>query len=348
MRSLSWICTISLSFAAISASAETSEPPDPLFRDNSIIDVTISAPWKTINKERPTEDYLPGTFRYKEADGSAVEFDIAIRTRGHFRHDECQYPPLRLNFDKSETNDTLFDKQDKLKLVVNCKKSMSYEQNVLREFLAYRLLNELTDLSFRVRLLHVTYVDNEHQSDDFVRYAFFIEHKNRLAERFDVKDLEVERTRVSAIQPDQLNLTSVFEFFIGNTDFSPIAGAPDNECCHNYVLFSNKIDPIIAVPYDFDQSGFVGAAYAHPNPHFRIRSVKQRVYRGRCVNNEFLAPSLQKFRERREDLYAVVNGQPEITAKTRRKLIEYMDDFYELINDPRDLDPKIYDKCIYP
>jgi len=346
MRSLGWICTISLLITAIPAPAETSEPPDPLFRDNSVIDVTISAPWKTIVRERPREDYLPGTFRYQEADGSAVEFAIEIRTRGHFRHEECKYPPLRLNFDKSETKGTLFDKQDKLKLVVNCKKSQSYEQNVLREYLAYRLLNELTDLSFRARLLHVTYVDNEHQSDDFVRYAFFIEHKNRLAERFDIKDLEVERTRVSAIQPDQLNLTSVFEFLIGNTDFSPIAGAPDNDCCHNYVLFSNKVDPIVAVPYDFDQSGFVGAAYATPDPHFKIRSVKQRVYRGRCVNNEFLAPSLQKFRERREDLYAVVNGQPELTAKTRKKLIAYMDDFYELINDPRDLDGRIYDECV--
>jgi hypothetical protein len=346
MRRLRWIGTTTALLAAFSASAETSEPPDPLFRDNSIIEVMISAPWETLTEERSTEDYLPGTFSYKEPDGAAGEFDIEIRTRGHFRHEECTFPPLRLNFDKSQTKDTLFDKQDKLKLVVHCKNPSYYEQSVLKEYLAYRVLNELTELSFRARLLKVRYVDSEDKSDDFVRYAFLIEHKNRLAERFDRKDMEVERTSVSAIRPEQLNLTSVFEFFLGNTDFSPIAGAPNNECCHNYVLFSNQADPIVAVPYDFDQSGFVDAPYAVPNPNFKIRSVKQRVYRGRCVNNEHLPASLQRFRERRDSIYAVVNEQPDLTARKRKKLIRYMDDFYELIDDARDVERKIYDDCI--
>jgi hypothetical protein len=335
-------------FAAPSAiaQAETSEPPDPLFRDNAIINVTISAPWRTITRERPTEDYLPGTFSYKEPDGVPVKFDVEVRTRGHFRHDECRFPPLRLNFKKSQTDDTLFDKQDKLKLVVPCRDPKRYEQSVLKEYLAYLILNELTELSFRVRLLHVLFVDSERQSDELVRHAFLIEHKNRLAERFDMKDLELERTEVSSIQPDQLNLSSVFEFMIGNTDFSPIAGASYNECCHNYVLFSNKVDPIVAVPYDFDQSGFVDAPYAEPNPQFKIHSVKQRVYRGRCANNEYLPTSLQKFNERHDRIYAVMNGQSGLTPRTRKELIRYIDDFYKLINDPRDLERKIYDKCI--
>ena len=161
-----------------------------------------------------------------------------------------------------------------------------------------------------------------------------------------MKDLEIERTKVSSIQPDQLNLTSVFEYLIGNTDFSPIAGAPDNECCHNYVLFANEVAAIVAVPYDFDQSGFVDAAYALPNPRFKIHSVKQRVYRGRCVNNKYLATSLQALREQRERVYAVVNKQAELTSRTRKDLIDYIDKFYELIDDPRDVERQMYNKCI--
>ena len=346
MHSLRWILTVALLPAVISASADTGKPPDSLFRDNAVINVTILAPWKTIARKRSTEEYLPGTFKYKEADGTPVAFDIEIRTRGHFRHNECQFPPLRLNFKKKQTDHTLFDEQDKLKLVVHCKKSKRYEQSVLREYLSYRILNELTELSFRARLLHVTYVDNEQRSDDLVRYAFLIEHKNRLAERFDMKSLEIERTKVSSIRPDQLNLTSVFEYLIGNTDFSPIAGAPDNECCHNYVLFTNELAAIVAVPYDFDQSGFVDAAYALPNPLFKIRSIKQRVYRGRCVNNKYLASSLQALREQRERVYAVVNKQAELTSRTRKELINYIDKFFELIDDPRDVEKELYDKCV--
>jgi len=201
-------------------------------------------------------------------------------------------------------------------------------------------------MSFRVRLLRVTYVNTEKRGDGQVRYAFLIEHKNRLAKRYDLKDLKIERTSLSSIQADRLNLTSVFEYLIGNTDFSPIAGAPDDECCHNYVLFGNDVDPIVAIPYDFDQSGFVDAPYAVPNERFGIRSVRQRVYRGRCVNNEYVEASIQKFREKRNAIVALVEEQEGLESRVRKSLIRYIGDFYDLINDPRDVERKIIDRCI--
>ncbi len=161
-----------------------------------------------------------------------------------------------------------------------------------------------------------------------------------------MKDLKIERTSVGSIQADWLNLTSVFEYFIGNTDFSPVAGAPGSECCHNYVLFSNDIDPLIAIPYDFDQSGFVDAPYAVPNPQFRIRSVRQRLYRGRCVNNEYVAASLQKFRDSRQAIDALVDGQEGLDSRVRKRVARYVDDFYKLINKPRDVERKIIGECI--
>ena len=320
--------------------------PDPLFQDNETLHVTITAPLTTLVRERPKDDYLPGVFQYTETDGTTVKFDLQIRTRGHFRHKNCDYPPLSLNLKKSQTDGTLFDKQDKLKLVIHCDYSERYEQVVLREYLAYRILNAITNMSFRVRLLRVTYVNTEKRGDGQVRYAFLIEHKNRLAERYDLKDLELERTTVAAIQADRLNLTSVFEFLIGNTDFSPIAGPPGNECCHNYVLFGNDIDPLTAVPYDFDQSGFVDAPYAVPNENFRIRNVRQRLYRGRCVNNEHVTASLRRFRDRRDSIYALVAEQVGLQSRVRKNLVRYIDDFYDLIDDPKDVERRIIKRCI--
>ena len=333
-------------FLVTSVLADVSELPDPLFQDDETLHVTITAPMTTLVRERPKDDYLPGVFQYTETDGTTVKFDLEIRTRGHFRHKTCDYPPLSLNLKKSQTNGTLFDKQNKLKLVVHCDYSERYEQIVLREYLAYRILNAITNMSFRVRLLRVTYVNNEKRGDGQVRYAFLIEHKNRLAERFDLKDLELARTTIAAIQADRLNLTSVFEFLIGNTDFSPIAGPPDNECCHNYVLFGNDIDPVIAIPYDFDQSGFVDAPYAVPNEHFRIRNVRQRLYRGRCVNNEHVAASLRRFRDRRDSIYALVDEQVGLQSRVRKNLIRYIDGFYNLIDDPKDVERQIIKRCI--
>ena len=338
--------TIVVLLVFLQAAASAGDLPDPLFQDDATLAVTITGPLTTVAKERPKEDYVPGQFSFTEADGTSVSLDVEIRTRGHFRHETCDFPPLTLNFKKSQTDGTLFDKQDKMKLVVHCDDPKRYEQAVLREFLAYRMLSQVTNLSFRVRLLRVTYVDSEQRRDEQVRYAFLLEHKNRLAKRIGRKDLEIARTKVSAIQPDQLNLTSVFAFLIGNTDFSPVAGPPDDECCHNYVLFGNDVDPILAIPYDFDQSGFVDAPYALPNENLRIRSVTQRLYRGRCANNEHLEESIGMFSNERDKLFALIADQEGLDSRARKQVTRYLDDFYEIIDDPRDVQRKIINKCL--
>ena len=337
---------VMFTFLTLSASAEMRQAPDPLFQGDEILHMNITAPLTTLVRERPKDDYLPGEIQYTEADGTVVKLDLEIRTRGHFRHKTCDYPPLLLNLRKKQTDGTIFDQQNKLKLVIHCKYSDRYEQVVLREYLAYRILNAVTDMSFRVRLLRVKYFNTEGKGGGQERYAFLIEHKNRLGARFGLEDLQVDRTTVASIQPDRLNLTSVFAFLIGNTDFSPVAGAPDDECCHNYVLFGNSIDPIVAIPYDFDQSGFVDAPYAVANEKFRIRSVRQRLYRGRCVNNEYVEASLQRFRDRRDAIYTLVLEQEGLEPRARKRMIRYINDFYELIDDPRDVERRIIKKCI--
>jgi len=340
------ICTTILALGSVSASAQEIGWPDPLFQSDESLKVTIEAPFTTLVRERPRDDYLPGVIKYLQADGTAVELDLEIRTRGHFRHRTCDYPPVLLNLKRKQTGGTLFDGQNKLKLVIPCEYDDRYEQSVLREYLAYRILNVVSDLSFRARLLRVSFANTEKTKEPEVRYAFLIEHKNRLGERHQLEDLKVERTTVASIDPERLNLTSVFAFLIGNTDFSPIAGPPGDVCCHNYVLFGNNIDPIIAIPYDFDQSGFVNAPYAEVNENFRIKNVRQRLYRGRCVNNEHVVASLQKFRERRDAIYTLIDEQEGLKPYVRESLVRYVDDFYELINKPKVVERKIINKCI--
>ena len=335
-----------LTCLSFSASADEPTTPDPLFQSDEPLDVTITAPLTTLIKERPKDEYLTGAFQYTEADGDTVDFDLDIRARGNFRHANCEFPPVTLNLKRKQAKGTLFDNQNKLKLVIQCKKNDRYEQMVLREYLAYRMLNTLTDASYRVRLLRVTYVNTETNGENKMRYAFLIEHKNRLAARLDRKIFEIARANIADLQPDHLNLTSVFQLLIGNTDFSPIAGPPDEGCCHNYVLFANDGDPVLALPYDFDQSGFVNAPYAEPNENFRIRSVRQRVYRGRCVNNEYIEASLARFRDHRDDIYERIVEQEGLESDVRKQLTRYVVNFYKLIDKPSDVERQIIKKCI--
>lgn len=320
--------------------------PDPLFQSHETLHVTLSAPLTTLVRERATEEYLQGTLTYSGDGGGDTTLDVKIRARGHSRHEICDIPPLWLNFKKSQVKDTLFHKQDKLKLAVHCGDAERYEQTLLREYMAYRILNLATPMSFQVRLLRITWVDTEAKREEQVRYAFLLEHKNRLAKRIDRKDLKIDETSVAALDPGHLNLTSIFQYLIGNTDFSPIAKSEYNECCHNYVLFSNDRDLLVAIPYDFDQAGLVSAPYALPGPQFEIRSVRQRVYRGRCENNDHVEDSVDRLKAVRNNIFALIETQDGLTPRVRRILADYVQGFYDIADDPRRVKRSMIGRCI--
>ena len=331
---------------ALPSEAAEYASPDPLFQSHETLDVMLSVPMTTLLRDRPTEEYLQGEFSYAGSDGETTTLEVKVRARGHSRHEICDIPPLWLNFKKSQVKDTLFHKQDKLKLAVHCRDSDRYEQTLLREYMAYRILNLATPMSFQVRLLRVTWVDTEGATDRQVRYAFLLEHKNRLGKRIERKDLKIEETSVAALNPAHLNLTSVFQFLIGNTDFSPIAKSEYNECCHNYVLFSNNSDLLVAIPYDFDQAGLVSAPYALPGPQFGIRTVRERIYRGRCENNDFVEESIDRFRTVRNNIFALIETQDGLTRKIRKILATYVQQFYDIADDPRRVTRLMINRCI--
>ena len=338
-----------LSFSTRAAIAVEVGEPDPLFQDDGVIHITITAPIKTLLGERPNETYLRGTLSYEEADGRVVDFDIGIRTRGNFRRQfrVCPFPPLRINFKKSEVKGTLFHEQDKLKLVAHCRdNSDRYEQNIIKEYLTYRILNSLTDISYRVRLARVTYRDSDQKYEDRLQYAFFIEHKRRVSHRLGLPLIATERIKTSDLEGAYSDLTSLFQYLIGNTDFSPIAGPEGEDCCHNSTLFGKEGEPIYSVPYDFDMSGLVDAPYAEPNPNFRIRQVTQRLYRGRCEHLSNLPASVRQLQDSRDVIYALFEDRQELDESTRKKVTKYIDRFYDVIDNPKKLRREIEKRCI--
>ena len=157
------------------------------------------------------------------------------------------------------------------------------------------------------------------------------------------------KTTITALDRVHTNLGSIFQYLIGNTDFSPILAAPGEACCHNYVLLNPDDDdqrPQLSVPYDFDMSGIVNASHAQPNPRFKLRSVRTRLYRGRCDNNAYLESSLQAFRDRRQAINELVAGSPHMSAGTKRTVQKYIDDFYKTIDNPRAVSSHLTKKCI--
>ena len=349
MPIVSWTLVSATGFLVfVTTQAAGANQPDLLFQSDDILNVRITAPLSTLLKERPLEDELAGKFQYIDAAGTQVELDIKIRTRGRYRHqaEVCKFPPLRLNFRKSETKGTLFKKQDKLKLVTHCRTSGRYTQAVLREWLTYRILNIMTEASYKVRLMKITYVDSEEKRREEVRYGFVIEHRDRLEKRLDKKVLYISRTPLHTLDPAHTNRISMFHYMIGNTDFSPIRGTTGEPCCHNHVLFGADDSKIYSIPYDFDQAGIVGAPHASPNPKFKLRDSQERLYRGRCVNNGHLPATIKLSNENREAIVTMIQEDPFISKSTRRTMTSYLNGFYKKIASEKNINRSLIKKCI--
>jgi hypothetical protein len=336
------ICTLFLTYSPLAAAQSAARP---LFSDHSTLAVRIEAPMTTLMKLRPDEEYLDGKFVVIDEAGSEQSFDLKLRTRGKFRRDKktCEFAPIRLNFRTSQLKGSVLEHQDKLKLVTHCETKERYEQLVLREYLTYRILQTLTDYNFGARLMKITYVDTE-RDNPISRYGFVIEDEDDIGERLGLEKLNLTALSYRDLDDPHANMVIIYEYLIGNTDFSLVRGPVENDCCHNAVPFS---DGTIAksIPYDFDHSGLVDAPYAKPNPQFNTRSVRTRVYRGRCSNNELLPDTLAYFLSKKAEIYALVDELTDLDEKNRRDVVSYLDDFFGEITDPKKIERNLVKKC---
>jgi len=331
-----------------SQAADDESRTAPLFSSNDLVEVTIRGPFTSIMRERSREDDVPATLTYRDPEAGDITLEIGVRTRGRFRHQRevCPFAPLRLDFKKSTVKDTLFATSDKLKLVTHCRTAALYTQALLNEHLAYRIFNQVTDDSFRVRLMRVTYVDTDKKNRERTHLAFAIEHRDQLAKRIGYDENDVESTEIRLLDPAQTNLGSVFQYLIANTDFSPIRAAPGESCCHNNNLFGDQDGAILAIPYDFDMSGIVDAPYATPNPRFGLRNVRERLYRGRCVNNELVGTSTQAFIDQKQTILDLLNNNEHFDKGTRKRTTRFLSEFFATVEDPKRLRSRLTDKCI--
>ena len=87
-----------LAFAA--AADEKTAERNPLFQDDTVVKSVLTAPIAQAYAQRDQEVgiYFPGQWTYTEADGTTQRLDVSIRTRGIFRRQYCELPPLQLNF----------------------------------------------------------------------------------------------------------------------------------------------------------------------------------------------------------------------------------------------------------
>lgn len=310
---------------------------DPLFESETPLSIRISAPLRTMARDRDEDpEYRAGTLDLLEEGAAAASFTIKIKPRGKSRRDRkiCRFPPLRVNFRKREVEDTVFAGQDKLKLVTHCRRSERHQNYVYKEYLAYRMLNRVTDAGFRVRPLTIEYVDTDRRGRELTRFGFFIEDEDRLAARLGLATVDVAGIDRQALDPEHSSLMDHFQFLIGNTDYSFFAGPEGERCCHNARLVRTTDGRYLPMPYDFDMTGFVDPPYAMVSELLPIRSVRTRLYRGLCRGPEPREAAVARLQAVRTVLFETLRTETALEKRHREQALDYVADFYSIIDDP--------------
>ena len=327
--------------------AEASENA-PLFQSFEPLKITLRTDIEWLIDERNDSVEVEGTVTFVDLDGTTVVKPVDVRPRGLFRLDErnCSFPPLRLDFPQSEMDGTVFEGQNRLKLVTPCNdRRDNYQRYVYDEYLVYRVFNVLTPYSHRVRLVEITYEDIEDDYDTRTKIGFLIEDHDRMAERNRATLLEVVGLMPTMADGSQSVVVALFNYMIGNLDWSTVY-------MHNVKLIRTEDSRFITVPYDFDFAGVVNAQYATPPPDLEerngIRSVRQRLYRGFCRAELQYEPMAEIFDSKRDEIRDLYLGFPLHEEDDIEDALDFYEGFWKVIDDPGEFEDDILDDCRDP
>lgn len=316
---------------------------DPLFDNEGPLSLTLVAPFSEAMADRDKSIAYPGELR---AGDTVFAIDLSLRGNRRLNKAVCRYPPLRVDFKKEQIKDTVFDKQNDVKLVVQCNSGSRYADYLRAEYLIYKSLNLLTPLSYQARWVEVTFVDPEGKMKDRTEGAFFVERKSRLAKRNDLEAADVVSIRIRELNQDAAALLSLFQFVIANPDYSLVASPPGEECCHNAKLLAGP-EPGFYTPviYDFDSAGTVDADYAIPADGLGINKVTQRLFRGYCDHNERLAAARAKMIESEAAIIALFESDPVLGAGKKRQASRFLARGFDQLKDEKDFERNVINRC---
>lgn len=320
----------------------------PLFSSDDPIRMTLRTDIEWLRDERNDSVEVEGTLTYVDLDGTEKVGTVDVRTRGNFRRSKknCNFPPLRLDFKTGDMKGTVFEGQDKLKLVTPCNDGRDdYQRYVFNEYLTYKIYNLLTPASFRARLVEITYEDIEGDYDTRTKVGFLLEDNDAMAERNRATLEEVGQFHPARTFGQYSVLAAMFNYMIGNTDWSPVY-------FHNVELIRTEDARYLTVPYDFDFSGAVNARYATVDPSLqdRIRRVRQRLFRGFCRPELAFPDAVAKFDETRDrvrQLYYdfAARGYEQFDEDDAKDAWEYFEDFYRVVDEPDRFDREVIRDC---
>ena len=329
-----WFFAAAFFFACISPlvlAQETDTVPGDIFEGTGILQIKIRANFDSLFADAAASHIVSRDARiqYDSPDGRGWKDQIKIETRGNFRMrpQNCSFPPLRISFHQSDTLRQLFRKNKTLKLVSQCQyQNSEYEQFLVQEYLIYKLYSLLTDYSFRVRMLKVTYVNQGTAFDTLVRYSFVVESPQEMAKRLGYKRVSSTNVLLNQVDPRQYKLLCFFQYMISNNDWSVAIS-------HNIELLQkDSTSSYIPVPYDFDWSGIIKVPYKVPSSKGMEIIQPDRSFKGEYTRRRQVKDMIRYFRMRQGELYSRVSSCEVLDKQHKLLFLKGIREYYKILN----------------
>ena len=300
-----------------------------LFRTKEPVTMWLKSDFKTVFKDRDSMSTkrFPAVMRWLGEKGDTVTADVQLATRGHYRLRTCSVVPLKVYFDKEKTKGSEFGGQASIKLTAHCQKADRYAQNIYIEYAVYGMYNALTSISLKARLATINWEDPKDPGFTITRPGFWTEEDDDMAARNRGKILMQTGGNAAEMDPWQMAVTDVFQYMVGNTDFSL-------SYLHNIrIIQTDTSINFFPMAYDFDWTGLVDAPYAKPDYRLPVKRVTDRLYRGGCHPPELLTKVFAHFKAKKSEIYGTLTEIKGLTPERVKEATQYLDEFYKFIDD---------------
>ena len=320
-------------------SAQNVLKSDALYADQTPMDIKLSYSNKDVNKKTNDTTFIKTNMEFLH-EGKWSSIEVKLRARGNFRRAECYFPPIKMKIKKDQYKATIFDGNKTMKLVLPCKLESENNDNILQEFIAYKIYENISPYHFKTKRVNIDFIEQRgKKTKNFQLKGFLIEDDKRIAKRHEGRVFErfvhpMGMDHVTSVQ------VALFQFLLGNTDFSTAYQ-------HNGKLLYSSDKKIIPLPYDFDMSGWVNPSYATVNTTLGIKSVQDRVYRGFKREQQYFDQVRKQFVDKKSELMDMVASYEGQFSSPRefQNIFDFMNDFYEVIESDSKFEQTIVSKA---
>lgn len=308
------------------------QSPATLFQSKVPLNIRANTKIKYIKKNLNDSSYTARKIYYEASPGVWDSLDVGVELRGHFRLENCQIPPTKFKLKPADTKNTLFEGTKKLKFITPCQRTGEKDRVVVKEYLCYQFYKQVSQYYFNTRLLSVDITDySKKKPQKIPMLAFFLEDLEPIARRHNATEVKGSTLLPMKFDAKEFARNDLFQFMIGNIDWSAVYQ-------HNIGVIKVGNDPLITIPYDFDMSGFVNAAYA--------QSTRERTYRGFCRDEAIMQEVRQEFLKLQSDFNATIDAHAEyFSSADINDMKSYLEGFYDILKDDQQFKESIIEKC---